>query len=277
MRKRSYSYWLMALALTLASCEKNNLGTIDASKEVPQLSNASITPDSIYIDDRTPVAGQYQITATLGVHSTVPSSASQTVSATLIRPNSATEIQQVTLSPSSGGVFSGQIQFAVTRAQAGTYRIRFSARTGDGLLGNVIELPLKLTRRNSPPILREVSIPDSIRLPSVDTLRVQFTATVSDSDGLADIREMAFQRIVPPDPTKFRMKDDGNLDPPIEIGPPGAGIFVRSGDDIAGDGRYSFLIPITPTATRRTNVFRFQCVDTFGDTSLSIIDSLIVR
>jgi hypothetical protein len=265
------------LFLSQLSCEKNNLGTIDASKDVPQLSNASVTPDSIYIDNITPVGGQYQISAAIRVNATVGSPTNQTVTAIIIRPNSASELQQLTLAPSSGGVFSAQVQFSISRAQAGKYRILFSSRTSEGLLGNSIELPLKLGRRNSLPILQNVSMPDSVNLHPTDTLRVQFTSTVSDSDGLSDIREMFFQRISPADPTKFQMKDDGNLDPPIEIGPRGAGIFVRSGDDVAGDGRYSFLIPLTPTATRRTNVFRFQAVDSFGDTSASIIDSLTVR
>jgi hypothetical protein len=277
MKGRFHIALVGILALSQWSCEKNNLGTIDSSKDVPLLSNASVTPDSIFIDNLTPVGGTFQISASIRVNASVGSGTNQTVTAIIFRPNSINELQQLTLSPSSGGVYSGQVQFSITRAQAGKYRIAISSRTSDGLVGNSIEMPLKLGRRNSLPLLQNVSMPDSVTLHPIDTLRIQFTATVSDSDGLADIREMFFQRISPPDPTKFQMKDDGNLDPPVEIGPQGGGIFVRSGDDIAGDGRYSFLIPLTPTATRRTNVFRFQAVDSFGDTSASIIDSLVVR
>lgn len=264
---------VVALGVLLIGCEKNRLGTVEASKEVPLLSNASVTPDSIYIDNLTPAGGQYQISATIGVTSIVGSSASQTVTAAIIRPNSSTEFRQLTLSPSSGNVYRGQLQFTISRAEAGRYRIRFASKTGEGLIGNSVEIPLKLGRRNSFPILQNVSIPDSVTAPTGDTLRVQFTATVSDSDGLADIREMFFQRVSPPDPTRFLMKDDGGLDPPIGIG----GIPVRSGDDVPGDGRYSFLIPVLPTSTRRTNVFVFQCVDSFGDTSRSIQRSFTIR
>lgn len=140
-------------------------------------------------------------------------------------------------------------------------------------MSNTLEKTLKLERRNARPQLLDVSLPDSITLPVTDTLKIQFTATVADSDGLADIREVFFRRVSPPDPTKFLMRDDGSLDPAVNIG----GIVLRSGDDIPGDGKYAFLIPVLPTSTRRTNVFDFQCIDSFGDTSGTIQRSFTIR
>jgi hypothetical protein len=275
-----FAFILAFFTLLLTGCEQSKLGTVDVSTDIPFVTQATVSPDSIFIDSLTPQSGQYPISAIVSVRVISPGSR-PTVTATVVRPNGSDVVAQFTLrddgaSPdqiASDSIYTAQIQFTVERAQAGRYRIRFQATTSSTVVSNVLERSLKLGRRNSAPILRSVSIPDSISVPLSDTIRVQFTATVSDSDGLADIREMAFQRISPPDPTKFFMKDDGGLEPPVNVG----GIPVRSGDDVAGDGRYSFLIPITPTATRRTNVFLFQAVDSFGDTSRSIIDSLIVR
>lgn len=276
--------FLFILAFILMGCETNQTGSLDVDLTVPFLTNATITPDSVYIDSQIPINGRYTITTLARVRA-VGSTRELSVQLSLIRTQGLETVASLTLRDdgvapdqvAGDSIYTGEIRFSIERSQAGRYRARFEATSASGARSNAIELPLKIGRRNAAPALHSVSVPDSVNLPTTDTLLVQFTATVSDSDGLGDIREVAFRRISPPDPTKFFMKDDGGLDPPVEIGPPGAGIRVRSGDDVAGDGRYSFLIPVTPSAARRTNVFLFQAVDSFGDTSRSIIDSLIVR
>jgi hypothetical protein len=281
MRKLSRFISPIAFALlTMTGCEDSQLGTVDVNLDVPAINSPVVTPDSIYIDSLTPQNGRYSISAVVSVH-VVSADGAPTVTATVVRPGSVDVVTEVTLRDDGvppdqiarDSTYTAQVAFTIERAHAGRYRVRFQATTSSGAIGNILERALKLGRRNSPPMLSNVDMPDSISVPVNDTLRVQFTATVSDSDGLADIREVAFRRISPPDPTKFFMKDDGGREPPVNIG----GILVGSGDDVAGDGRYSFLIPITPSATRRTNVFLFQAVDSFGDTSRSIIDSLSVR
>lgn len=268
------------LVVVLAGCEKSRLGTVDVSTDVPVLSDAAITPDSINLDMLSPSGDTFLVSATIAVRSTM-GQGEQILVATLLRPGSTGTVTQVTLrdngvppdAAANDGVFGGTLQFTLTRAQAGTYRVRLSASTAAGLQSNILEKSLKLTRRNAVPHLLAVAVPDTIDLPTNDTIRVQFTATVSDSDGLADIREVFFRRISPPDPTRFQMKDDGGLDAPVLVG----GIPLRSGDDVAGDGRYSFLIPVLPTSTRRTNVFEFQCIDSFGDTSRTTQRSFTIR
>lgn len=281
MRKLSRFISPVAFVLmTMAGCEDSPVGTVDVDLTVPVVSSPVVTPDSIYIDALTPQNGRYPISAVVSVH-VASADGAPTVTATVVRPGSTDAVAEITLrddgvnpdQTARDSTYTAQLAFTIERARAGRYRVRFQATNGSGAISNILERALKLGRRNSPPFLRSVEMPDSISVPVNDTLRVQFTATVSDSDGLADIREVAFRRIAPPDPTKFFMKDDGGREPPVNIG----GILVGSGDDVAGDGRYSFLIPITPSAARRTNVFLFQAVDSFGDTSRSIIDSLSVR
>ncbi len=280
---RSFLVYTSALAffiLILTGCEKSKFGTVDVSTDIPSITHVVLTPDSIFIDNLTPQNGRYTISAVVSVKAS-SAEGNLSVSATVLRPGGSALAAQFTLrddgvSPDQtarDSVYTARVEFTIGREQAGRYRVRLQATSASGNVSNALERALKLGRRNSAPVLLSVSIPDSITVPVSDTIKVQFTATVSDSDGLGDIREVTFRRISPPDPTRFFMKDDGSLDPPVSVG----GIPVRSGDDVAGDGRYSFLIPITPTATRRTNVFLFQAVDSFGDTSHAIIDSLIVR
>ena len=264
------------LAVLLVSCEKNNLGMIDTSKEVPQLSNASVTPDSIYLDNLTPIGGQYQIAATIRVTSTIASTVSQTVTATIYRPNSSSEFQHLTLVPASGG-YSGQIQFTASRAQAGRYRVRFSSQNEGGLQSNAVELPLKLGRRNSRPVLSNLNAPTTAEIPNrpQDSVNVVFAVTASDSDGLSDIR------LVRLNPTQFVLIDDGSLGPPNAFRDPNNIVVTRrSGDAAAGDGIYSITIPLlfsSSVDTARTDTYQFQATDSFGDTSATIVHQITLR
>ncbi|MBI5471740.1 MAG: hypothetical protein HY961_05295 [Ignavibacteriae bacterium] len=271
---------LIVVAALLIGCEKNSLGTIDVRTDIPMLTNASATPDSIYLDSMTPDSGKYTIVSVVKVKMAFQNS-SPTVSATVLQAGATNSVATISLrddgvtpdAVAHDSVYSANVQFKVTRAQAGRYRVRIVATLSDGSASNTLEKALKLGRRNARPQITNVSVPDSVSLPATDTLRIQFTASVADSDGLADIREVFFKRVSPPDPTKFLMRDDGSLDPPVNIG----GILLRSGDDISGDGKFSFLIPVLPTSTRRTNVFDFQCIDSFGDTSNTVQRSFTIR
>lgn len=275
--KNILQFAVLLLLFCFLSCEKSNLGTVDVSKEVPQLSNASVTPDSIYVENLTPVGGQYQISATVGVNATVGSSVNQNVTATIIRPNSSTEFQQLRLASASGKVFTGQIQFAVSRAQAGKYRILFSSRTSEGLQSNTLELALKLARRNSPPQLSNLNAPTTAEIPNrpQDSVNVVFSVSASDSDGLADIQQVRLKL------TPFTLADDGGLGPRFGfIDPTGVAVFRSSGDAVAGDGIFSITIPLlysSSVESVRTDTYGFQAIDTFGDTSATILHQITLR
>jgi hypothetical protein len=163
----------------------------------------------------------------------------------------------------------------LSRADAGKYIISVDALDASGFTSNIVFTTLIIARRNSAPLLSTLSAPDTVSLPVSGYVTVQFTVAASDSDGLTDIRQVFFRRISPVDPTgtRFTMRDDGNQDPPVTVG----SISVRSGDRGAGDGSFSFLLPLPFDATRRTNIFGFQAVDSFGDTSATILHSLTVR
>jgi hypothetical protein len=270
----------LSLLLFISGCDKNQLGSIDSKIAPPAVSTLSLTPDSIYIDNIIPSNGQYRVStiAQARVSDINGLSDISLVFVDIVRPDGSIAFGSIQLlddgaladSMRADGVFSGTISFTMTRSQAGKYGIRVRAIDSDGSESNSFMNRLSLTRRNAVPIMLSATTPDTVDLPSSGYVTVQFTASASDSDGLADIRQVFFHRLSPIDSsqTRFFMKDDGGLDPPVIV----AGISLRSGDDIAGDGRFSFLIPVFPfpTTARRTNLFGFQAIDSFGDTSATI-------
>ncbi len=271
-----------ALSVVMQSCEKSNLGTVDVQTEAPLLSNASTTPDSIYIDNLTPVNGLYSINTTVKVRMSFRGGA-QTVTASVLRPTTSEEVFRSSLRDdgtapdqvANDSIFSGKVEFNIQRAFAGRYRIQFSSRTPEGITSNVIEKPLKLSRRNSAPVLLEATSPDTIDLPTSGFISVQFTASASDSDGLADIREVFFKRDTLN--TKFILRDDGGVGHNSFDTSSTGRITLSTGDVAAGDGKFSILLPVTPANTRGTRRIKFQATDSFGDTSATIQRFFTIR
>ncbi len=267
------------LAILLMACEKNSLGTIDVPTKTPFLSIASATPDSIYLDNLVPVGNLYQISTIVSVRAAATGGAHEVV-ATVLRPTTTEEVARISLRDdgsapdltANDGVFTGRFEFAIPRTLAGRYRIKFWSTSQDGLVSNIIERRLALTRRNSAPQLLSATSPDTVDLPTTGFITVQFTATASDSDGLADIAEVFFLRDTLT--TKFFLKDDGGVGRNTFEGFPTP---LSTGDDIAGDGKFSILLPVTPTNTRATRLITFQAIDSFGDTSNTIQRFFTIR
>ena len=286
--KGYFPQWLsfilvMCLASVLNSCEENQFGVLDTKGNAPSVSAASVTPDSINIDNLTPVGNTYTINAVTRLTVSDPEGTDDlnSVIVQAIRPGASSQFFQQNLHDdgvapdgvAGDSIFSAEIQFEIIRALAGRYRMQFIALDNEGNQSNVLERTLFITRNNSAPSLSDLVAPDTVDLPVGGSIVIQFTVVASDSDGLADIRDVYFERIDPPDPsfTKFFLLDDGGVDLPGPLG-------LRSGDNVAGDGRFSVLVPlIDGQAQRRTNLFGFQASDTFGDTSATILHFLTVR
>lgn len=283
--RRTYFPLPILFLLAVGGCDKNQLTPLDSNSVPPFLSNLQFNPDSVYIDSVIPSNGQYSISTTVRVKASDSDGLADIASVfvDVIRSNGTVAVSNIGLGdkgvgPDSlrgDGVFSGTVTFTLTRAQAGRYEVRVRAIDKNGSESNSLVGQLRLARRNASPVLLYATTPDTIDLPTSGYVTVQFTASASDSDGLADIRQVFFRRLNPVDTTqtRFFMKDDGSLEPPVIVG----GISVGSGDDIAGDGRFSFLVPLLSTTTRRTNLFGFQAIDSFGDTSATVQRYFTVR
>lgn len=273
------------LFVLVAGCDKNPSGLMDSKNSAPSVSDLHFSPDSVNIDNLTPSNGSYTVSTLVRARADDNDGHADLagVKVDIVMTEGSVAVAGFPLrddgvgpdTARGDGIFSGIVQFQLTRAQAGRWQVRVSAVDQRGTISNSLAALLNLARRNSPPFLTDVVVPDSVNLPQSGYILVQFTATAFDSDGLADVRTVYFRRIAPIDSnqTRFILKDDGGVDPPVNIG----GIPVRSGDDVPGDGRFSFLIPLLSTSTRRTNIFGFQAIDSFGDTSTTVQRSFTIR
>ena len=273
---------IILFAILTVGCEKNNLASGDVQTEIPLLFNPIVTPDSVHLDNLTPTGGNYSVSTVVKVKMRFQGS-SQTVVAKVLRPTTSDIVTSTTLRDdgiapdivANDSLYSGQIQFSVTRALAGRYRIQIVAQTPEGYQSNIIEKSFKLSRRNAMPKVENVSSPDSVNLPTTGFISVQFTAAVSDSDGLADIREVFFKRDTLS--TKFFLRDDGGSTVNVFDTSATGAIRLSTGDIVAGDGTFSILLPVTTSNTRGTRILKFQAIDSFGDTSNIIQRSFTIR
>lgn len=107
---------------------------------------------------------------------------------------------------------------------------------------------------------------------SRDTVRVGeflvLKATVSDSDGLGDIASVFY----------FSRRPDGilaNQGNPIQMYDDG-GVNPFSGDDVAGDGIYSFRAQVPPTTLLGTFTYTFYARDRFNAQSDSLVRQTVI-
>lgn len=283
--KRSKHFLAFILPTVIfLSCEKNQLGTIDIDTDIPVLRTAAASPDSIHIDNFTPVNGEYAINATLRVTKSRGSGTTQ-VTAFVLRSSTSAEVARAVLRDdgvppdqvANDSVFAADVAFRIARAGAGNYRIRFVAEEPTGTTSNILEKTLRITRRNAAPVLSNLNAPSSADIPNrpQDTVNVLFAITASDSDGLADIRQVNLK------PTPFQLVDDGGNGPYIVFrDPANIPVYRKSGDAVAGDGVYSITIPLlysSSVESVRTDTFGLQAIDTFGDTSTTVLHQITLR
>jgi hypothetical protein len=157
-------------------------------------------------------------------------------------------------------VYSGRVEFTLTRPLAGRYRIDVQARDNAGRRSNGQSLSFYATRRNSIPAVSNLVAPDTIMRPASGFSLHTFSIAAADSDGYDDIEAVFFMRILPdPRPPVF-MFDDGNVS--------------LTGDRVAGDGVFTRVVLIDSTAVPGRQVFQFQARDRFGSLSDSTLHTI---
>ena len=157
------------------------------------------------------------------------------------------------------GVYTALIQFTIPRSASGVYLLKFVATDVQGFVSNSVETPLFMVRDNHAPVLSNLVAPDSAMVPVGGTAVILLYIRATDYDGQADITQVFFRSLDSSDPTqKFTMNNDGSV--------PGT---------VPGDSTYAITVkaPDGPTV-RKTYRFAFQAVDTFGDTSATILHSI---
>jgi hypothetical protein len=267
-----------ALLTALVGCEKTNLGLVDNVGQPPFLRSSSLLPDSVKLTTITPVNGLYTVSVRIQTSISIAAGGDPNVSvtATAFSPSGTDPIAQVVLHDDAvqpdvtagDNTYAGQLAFSIPKTGAGPFVISVRAIDGKGLSSNAVNRTLFVLRNNTAPVLTNLVAPDTVNLPAGGTLAIKMTVVPTDADGQLDIREVYFRSLDSSDPTrKFFLLDDGG---------------AVSGDASLDDGTYTITVqlvdnPPPAPSVRKTYRFAFQALDTFGDTSATLLHPLTVR
>lgn len=257
------------LILLISGCTKESGGVIDPSGIPLFVGSVTVSPDTIRMKSLPLSNGTLTVTVRAQVRIIRPAGSANIagVNASLIASGATDPLLTVELhddgsSPDSvagDGVYSALIQFTIPSSASGFYILRCVASDIQGFVSNAVEAPIFMLRDNHAPVVSNLVAPDSALVPVGGNALIPLYIKATDYDGQTDITQVYFRSLDSSDPTqKFIMKNDGSA--------PGS---------VAGDSTYSIIVkaPDSPTV-RKTYRFAFQAVDTFGDTSATILHSI---
>lgn len=169
------------------------------------------------------------------------------------------------------GIYGARFENRLLGSQVGRYSLRVQATDGAGNASRAAVQTFIVTsdRVNLPPFIVSVTAPDTISRTQTNRLIVR--AVVDDPNGLADIERVFFNSFLPPDgrPSSgnpFVMCDTGPVATPPEC----------AADAAAGDGEYTFMVPITASIATGQYRFEFQAQDKAGLLSEKVIHRFVV-
>jgi hypothetical protein len=268
---------IIGLLFIFLACEKEKSSLVDSSFLPPFMQSADLSISFINIDTTSGTSvvrlpdGKFKITISISAQTNDPIGISdiKQVSYRVYRPGSQGYYPSGLLTRESGipdstvQLYSGTITFTISRTDIGIYTIEVFAQSKANLSSNSLQLPLLIAKNNSVPQIFNLSAPDTLIRPTSGSRPVYFALSASDSDGYKDIVEVYFRSINSGSPNFHQpMFDDGSL------------AFTR--DSVAGDGRYSRVVPLDQTATLGTKEFRFYAKDKSGALSDSIIQFITI-
>jgi hypothetical protein len=141
--------------------------------------------------------------------------------------------------------------------------VKVAASDVEGFASNAVQIPLFMVRDNHAPVLSNLVVArDTVVVPVGGSTDIPLYIRATDADGQADINQVYFRSLDSSDPTqKFLMNNDGTA--------PGS---------VPGDSTYSITVKAQDSPTvRKTYRFAFQAIDTFGDTSATILHSITLQ
>ncbi len=157
--------------------------------------------------------------------------------------------------------YKADSSFSIGRT--GDFKLTFFAKNlfnqkSDAVIHNIYYAPEK-------PIITKIDMPDSLKRPSgLETIAKLIQVWVTDGQGQADIDSVYFYSRKP----DGELANNGNSIPLKDDG--------QNGDEIAGDGIYSFLMYMSSAAYIGTYEFYFYARDKSGNLSDSVKKTLEV-
>lgn len=129
---------------------------------------------------------------------------------------------------------------------------------------------------NIAPRIESVEAPDTLELPTQGVKTDTIRAVVTDPDSLTDIQWVGFTSLKPDGTLANKgnpifLYDDGGL---VDLFPPNN---ITSGDSVAGDGIYSWVLFVDPTVQVGAYVWTFQAQDKSNAYSNSVVHTVVIQ
>jgi hypothetical protein len=169
--------------------------------------------------------------------------------------------------PGNGRV-SIPIDLEVPTAEVGLYTVRAYVSDQAGNLGNQVIGTLEIDAEGEPPVIESIQIPEKVTRPDPGqpAILITITAQVSDPDGAANI---LWVRTVVNGGATLNLCDDG--------GSGSCNSGSSSGDEVAGDGKYTLVIQLNETNQAGSYEFAFTARDRAGLQSQTEVRTMIVE
>lgn len=262
MRTRSALAALLSggLLLGLAACDAAP-GIAPPASRPPVLSDFTYAPGAVALTDLPPeafVGETARVPLSVAVTATDPDGPVEAVRYAVFPPQqNAQPLASGLLTRQGGDRYGDDVIIDLPSTEAGLYTVILFAIDADGGISNQVRGLLRVTAEGAPPVIESVDVPEEVPLPPPgETRTLTMSAVVSDPDGLANILRVEMR---PNGGAPILLCDDGGA---LACGP-----FPNSGDEEAGDGRYTITVQIASTNRPGDNTFAFQAFDRFGERS----------
>ncbi|MBL7978250.1 MAG: hypothetical protein JNN12_07895 [Bacteroidetes Order II. Incertae sedis bacterium] len=252
-------------AFFLTSCDEAS-GPYPLSRRPPVLSDFQYSPQAVNLAGlpASQIEGE-NVRIPLVLQTTVTDADNtgiEAVSYGIYAPGqSVTPILKGTLT-GNAGQYTATANLLIAKGAVGVYSIRVQAIDRDGLVSNMAFGSFAYAAAGSPPVLASIEMPATIKRPTAGqaTNKVVIVATVSDPDGLSNIERVVLRT---QSGAELPLLDDGQK----------TGL---SGDETAGDGKFTLIIQVNSSNALGINTFDFQAFDRTGLTSNVIRKSIEV-
>ncbi len=264
--------WIMGLAGSLLWGCDTLPGAPSLEGRPPVVSNLSFSPDSVDVAALPPdqVQGEVALVPlSIAVTARDPDGFVEQVAFVVRAPLQATEpVATGTLRAVDEDRYAGEITLQLQRAHVGPYTVLVYAVDNEQRLSNQVRGILWFWAAGGPPVIEEVLVPDTLRRPPHGAPPVTFrvVARVSDPDGLANILRVEL-RVAGGAP--ILLCDDG--------GKSSCGGVPSSGDEVAGDGRFTITLALSSDNAPGVYPFVFQAIDRTGLTSEEVRRDVVVE
>lgn len=262
--KRAFALTLAAIALVSCGDETT---FVEPKGVPPEIVSLSVSPDTVFFGAlSTDSQGRARVAFRFVAEIRRLDAPAKAVRAELLNARgeavATKEIPLSNLAPRF--TVDDSIAIALRRSEIEPFTMAVNAIDEFGRSGSNARRRVVVRPPNARPQLLSAIAPDTARIGEFLVLK----ATVNDSDGLGDIASVFY----------FSRRPDGvlaNQGNPIQMYDDG-GVNPFSGDDIAGDGVYSFRAQVPPTTMLGRFTYTFYALDRFGAQSDSLVRQTVI-